>query len=147
MATRSTIAVLNPNGTVSQIYCHWDGYLEWNGRILVENYNTLERVQELIALGDLSSLHENIQSTTDSQTCEDPEPNVGVYYGRDRGESGVEPRVYDSLEDYIENFQREEFNYLFQAGEWTYTEDSTGSVFRSVKDDLNNLQSDRDEDE
>ena len=38
MATRSRIAIEKENGTVESIYCHWDGYPENNGRILVENY-------------------------------------------------------------------------------------------------------------
>ena len=31
MATRSTIAMEQPDGRVMQIYCHWDGYLGHNG--------------------------------------------------------------------------------------------------------------------
>jgi len=56
MATRSTIAIRNADNTVTAIYCHWDGYLSYNGKILFENYNTEEKVRELIALGDLSVL-------------------------------------------------------------------------------------------
>ena len=49
MATRSTIAVVNPDNTVTQIYCHWDGYLSHNGRILKESYTDLNAVKELIS--------------------------------------------------------------------------------------------------
>jgi len=55
MGTRSTIAIRNTDGTFEAIYCHWDGYLSHNGRILEENYTTEEKVRELIALGDISS--------------------------------------------------------------------------------------------
>ena len=60
MATRSTIAIAREDGTVAKIYCHWDGYLEYNGDLLVKYYNTPEKVEALIALGDLSALNETI---------------------------------------------------------------------------------------
>ena len=60
MATRSTISavITDPNGNkrVQKIYCHWDGYLDNNGKILLENYNTQQRVEELLFNGDMSVL-------------------------------------------------------------------------------------------
>ena len=56
MATRSTIALEFADGTVQQVYCHWDGYLDNNGKILFENYTDAFKLRELIDLGDLSSL-------------------------------------------------------------------------------------------
>ena len=32
MGTRSTIALEFADGTVGQVYCHWDGYLSKIGR-------------------------------------------------------------------------------------------------------------------
>ena len=55
MGTRSTIGVLNTDGSVTAVYCHWDGYPEHNGKILMENYTTEEKVRELIGLGSISS--------------------------------------------------------------------------------------------
>jgi xylose isomerase len=56
MATRSNIAIENQDKTVSVIYCHHDGYIDGVGKLLQENYNTREKMEELIALGDISSL-------------------------------------------------------------------------------------------
>jgi hypothetical protein len=56
MSTRSNIGILNEDGTVDYIYCHWDGYVENNGKILNENYTTEKQVRELINQGDMSSL-------------------------------------------------------------------------------------------
>jgi hypothetical protein len=56
MATRSLIGKQNADGTVSMNYCHWDGYPENNGNLLVENYGSPFQVDELLALGDLSYL-------------------------------------------------------------------------------------------
>ena len=57
MGTRSRIGLaLGPDQIVS-VYCHYDGYIEHNGRKLVEHYNTAASVHELINGGDMSSLH------------------------------------------------------------------------------------------
>ena len=116
MGTRSTIAIQNEDGTVTGIYCHWDGYLSHNGQILAENYTTEAQVRELIALGDLSSLGETVGAKTDFSN---PADGQCVAYGRDRGETGVEARVFNSHADLIEN-AGQEFDYLFVPGTgWT----------------------------
>lgn len=99
MATRSHIGIKQANGSIKYIYCHWDGYPEHNGVILKEHYTTEAKVNELMDLGDISSLGEDIDK------C--------VAYGRDRGETGVEART-DTMKDFI----GQEYNYLFENGEW-----------------------------
>lgn len=105
MSTNSTIAMLNENGTVEQIYCHWDGYLDYVGKILVEEYNTTENIKELIALGSISELHGDIDKV--------------VAYHRDRGDK-LEISVYKSMHDYLENSMCMEYNYIFVDEEWYY---------------------------
>ena len=56
MGTRSRIGIELPDHTVVSVYCHWDGYVEHNGRILVEHYLNREDVQELIDGGSMSTL-------------------------------------------------------------------------------------------
>lgn len=58
MGTRSDIIVRRTDGSWKRIYCHWDGYLEHNGKILFEHYNSQELAEALVAPGDLSSLGE-----------------------------------------------------------------------------------------
>ena len=101
MATRSTIAIRNEDGTVTGIYCHWDGYIEHNGRILVENYNTEEKVRELLALGHLSKLG----ITTDECKA----------YGRDMQEEGQEAVTYQNRAVFF-IVRRQEYNYIFERG-------------------------------
>ena len=60
MATRSHIGKRNLDDTVDYIYCHWDGYPSNNGVILKDHYTTMDKVNELIELGDLRSLKKNI---------------------------------------------------------------------------------------
>jgi hypothetical protein len=63
MSTRSFIAIektAEKNYTYTGIYCHSDGYPEYNGEILVENYDNEKKVNFLISGGSLFQLHEHI---------------------------------------------------------------------------------------
>ena len=61
MSTRSYIAYKDVDGTVKGAFCHYDGYLEHNGKILFEHYNSLERVKKLVALGSLDFLGADLE--------------------------------------------------------------------------------------
>lgn len=119
MATRSSIAIQNENGTVEAIYCHWDGYPEHNGKILKEHYTDEERIRELISNGDMSSLDVLVNPTTSTHCFDVSEDGVCVFYGRDRGESGTEPRTYKNKKAWIEAIGQQ-YNYLFntKTGKW-----------------------------
>ena len=61
MATRAVIGKLQTDGSgIKAIYLHSDGYLEHAGRILDEHYKDESKVDELLALGDLSAIDKNI---------------------------------------------------------------------------------------
>ena len=112
MGTRSTIAIENADGTVTGIYCHWDGYLSHNGRILQENYTDEAAVRELIALGDLSSLGETVGVKTDFNNAA---KGQCVAYGRDRGEKNVDAKTCASWAALLVDFGQE-YDYLFTPG-------------------------------
>lgn len=103
MATRSTISVVREDGSVLSTYCHWDGYFAHNGHILSRNYNDRDSALQLIKKGKMSSLSENIDNV--------------VYYA-DRGETGVEPVVYDSVSDWHYRGHHEKYNYILIDGQW-----------------------------
>ncbi len=91
MSTRSYIAMKTGENTYKAVYCHYDGYLAYNGAMLLEYYNTKERVEELISLGNISSLREKITPEKGStHSFDKPDKDVTVFYGRDRGEKGQE---------------------------------------------------------
>jgi hypothetical protein len=118
MATRSTIAMEQPDGRVMQIYCHWDGYLDHNGRILHDHYRDRAKVLALMLLGDISSLRPEIGEAHDfDQPAND---QWCVAYGRDRGERDTAARVFQDFEDYRENHQYEEFEYVFRQDDQWY---------------------------
>jgi hypothetical protein len=126
MATRSTIAMEQPDGRVMQIYSHWDGYIDHNGRILQENYKDDAKVLALMMLGSISSLREEIgmPHDFDARYAEsDPKATWCVAYGRDRGEKGTEARVFKDFKDYADNHQYEEYEYIYRRdGKWYVSE-------------------------
>jgi hypothetical protein len=117
MATRSTISVQHKDGSISSIYCHWDGYPSHHAPILLEHYNSLELAEQLVSHGSLSLLDDSIEPTG-AHTFENPEDGVCIYYGRDRGESNTKPSVYDTKESFLLRYNGEDFNYLFSGGFW-----------------------------
>ena len=58
MGTRSYIGKDIGNGKYSVIFCQLESYLETTGRLLTEHYNTPEKVDALLALGDICFLGE-----------------------------------------------------------------------------------------
>jgi hypothetical protein len=128
MATRGTISIENEDGSINTVYSHWDNYIACNGALLVKNYNTAEKIRQLLTLGDISSLGSYVA-----------EPGVNPSFDRKLGESdyttyyayrGEEVRIntWGSLDDYERNQQFEEFNYLF-------TKENVWSVFIEQKND------------
>jgi hypothetical protein len=133
MATPSTIAVQHNDGTISQIYCHWNGYITGNGIMLQENYRELTDVEKLVRLGDLSQLEETIEPAGE-HSFDDPMPDVCVYYGRDRGETNVEPRVYRNFGHYEKSAMQEEFNYLFKDNRWYVDGELLKGVIKQIRE-------------
>lgn len=128
MATRSTIAMEFADGTVHQVYCHWDGYLENNGQILFKHYVDPFKTRDLIDQGDISSLGEVVGekhdfSRLDTQMPEDEYErlygHMTTFYGRDRGETGTGAKKFADFADYKENFCHEEYAYILRRdGNW-----------------------------
>lgn len=117
MATRSTIAVQHADGTFSQIYCHWDGYVDHNGRILQASYNSQDLAEALVALGDISSLNHSIEKP-EGHSFDSPAEGCTVFYGRDRGEEGCEPNHFPNWKMFQLSMQQEEYDYVFKDGVW-----------------------------
>jgi hypothetical protein len=116
MATRSHIGVKNhKEGTVDYIYCHWDGYPEYVGKVLTEYYQDMDRVDALMKLGDLSFLGSEIGEK--HEFGKSPNPKWCIAYGRDRNEpnSIVHSSTFEGLlgndcVDYLYVFDGEFWN-------------------------------------
>ena len=112
MGTRSTIALEYADGTVGQVYCHWDGYLEGNGMILYKHYSDPFKLRQLMDLGDLSSLGKHIG--TQHAFNQAPEDEC-TFYKRDRKENGVAQKMFADYENYVRCHQYEEYEYILRA--------------------------------
>lgn len=111
MGTRSAIVMHDGHHrNYRGIYCHWDGYPEYNGMILLEHYTNPDKVGELISLGDLSSLGDEIGekhafNNRDEKHC--------TFYGRDRGESGTDAKSFATIEDVMDYYSPAGIEYIY----------------------------------
>ena len=111
MATRSRIAIQLKDDSILSAYHHYDGYPTWLGQTLKAQYNTKEKVAELIDGGDMSSCWNDTvwgQERTDGQ-------KYGPEYYADRGEN-CPPRYDQTLEEFMSD--GEEFSYIFTSAGW-----------------------------
>jgi len=110
------------------VYCHWDGYLEYNGSILQKHYDSA-KANNLVALGDLSSLKPEIGiqhafgyhgTEISAEDYEKQFGNMCTFYGRDRGEKNVEFQTDTDFDAFIERVQGccAEWYYIMRDGVW-----------------------------
>ena len=109
MATRSRIGIELSNGSILSVYCHWDGYPEYNGVKLVEHFNSYEKASELIDGGDISALWTN--AGWQNETL----PTTGPLYFSSRGED-CPPRLDEDMDEFFSD--GEEYSYIFRNGNW-----------------------------
>lgn len=101
MGTRSTIALEFADGTIEQVYCHWDGYLSHNGAMLVQHYMDPFKVKQLLALGGFSSLEASVKDTQKTA------------YHSARGEELMINKFKD-IAEYFAECQQEEYDYILR---------------------------------
>lgn len=128
MGTRSRIGVMHGD-VCKSVYCHWDGYLEHNGVILQEHYDSA-KANHLVALGDLSSLGSKIgeqhpfspYGSAEDKAAHDAASEAGytTFYGRDRGETGYEFKSDLTFEAFFERAEGcgAEWYYIMRDGVW-----------------------------
>lgn len=130
MGTRSRIGVMHGDKCKS-VYCHWDGYLSNNGKILLEHYDSA-KANHLVALGDISSLDRTVEIPEGVEhTFDNPVKGITSFYGRDRGETGVEFVTHLDFNSFLEHCDNcgAEYYYIMKDGVWyvgtTYSSDET----------------------
>ena len=119
---RSLIGIQRDEATVEYVYCHCDGSPKYVGTLLLNKYNTLDTMRELISLGDISTLKNSIDTT--------------VYYTRDMEESGyVTKAAFVSMERYIKGpaISKEGFRYLLESNGKLMCLDVKNKVYVSVE--------------
>lgn len=133
MSTRSRIGLMLEDGTIKHSYCHFDGYPNGVGHTLVENYSEIEKVEELLSFGDMSFLSPKI-TPEGEHSFGNPEKNVTVFYGRDRGESDVDS-VTTSMDEYLSVKYSSciDYQYVFSGGHWWVYDNNDKSGWELVK--------------
>ena len=103
MGTRSRVGVMH--GTVCKsVYCHYDGYLEYTGKLLLENYNSA-LANELVARGDNSGVQKTLGD---------------MNFYSERGETNVSWQVAHNFEEFLEQVHNcgGEYYYIMRDGVW-----------------------------
>ena len=105
MGTRSNIAYQKPSGKVVVMYCHYDGYPEYNGKILYNHYNHHKKAIALVDNGYQSGLKETIIESNEDRVHQDP------------------PQTFHSIHAFLMNVQFDiEWIYLFKNNSWYVAE-------------------------
>ena len=110
MGTRSRIGIQLADESILSVYCHCDGYPEFNGVKLVEHFNSRDAATELIDGGDISALWTNLGWNNETL------PETGPLYYSSRGED-CPPRLDANKYDYLAD--GEEYAYIYTLNdEW-----------------------------
>lgn len=126
MSTRSFIGMVNRDHTITSVYCHWDGYPEYNGKMLLQHYNNRAMTTKLLHKGDFSSLQPKISD---------------IQYYVDRGDEEV-GAVKQTLDKFIEMCRESwcEYFYILKTdGTWTVSTADTPDAFHDLEDNLNTV--------
>jgi hypothetical protein len=86
------------------VYCHYDGYLDYTGRILNKHYDST-LANQLIARGDNSGVKETLEE---------------MNFYADRGEEDVSWQVAHTFEEFLVQVDRccGEYYYVMKDGVW-----------------------------
>ena len=135
MATNAFIG-FRENNSITYIYNHSDGYLEYLGKMLIKHYNSEEKAKALVNLGDVSVVKEKLapeEGTT--HTFDNRQEGVSVFYNRDRGEN------WDDIQPIrIENtvFENPDYTivyiYVYDVEEQTWLFTRNGKDFESLEE-------------
>jgi hypothetical protein len=86
------------------VYCHYDGYLDYTGRILQEHYDST-RANDLVSRGDNSGVKETVAE---------------MNFYSERGETDVDWQVAHSFREFLDQVQAcfAEYYYVMRDGVW-----------------------------
>jgi len=103
MGTRSRVAVMHGD-VCKSVYCHYDGYLDYTGRILFEHYDST-RANDLVSRGDNSGVKETVAE---------------MNFYSERGETDVDWAVATTFEQFLDQVEGCgcEYYYVLRDGVW-----------------------------
>jgi len=92
----------------------YDGFVSHVGKILHLHYTTETKIDELILMGNLSSIGETIEE------CES-------YYSRGEAYEDNKPKLFEKNPKYSHNYS---YVYVYEEGEWTVTHGGTDILLK-----------------
>ena len=103
MGTRSRVAVMHGD-VCKSVYCHYDGYLSYTGKILFEHYDST-KANALVARGDNSGVKQTIEE---------------MNFYADREQEQAEWQVAHSFEEFLDQVEGccGEYYYVMRDGVW-----------------------------
>lgn len=124
MSTRAIIAIEEERDRFAAVFLHFDGYLHGAGATLAEHYADTDRVQQLLALGNLIGLRPSLGEKHDAK--DNPlarRQGWTTTCHRDQGDEWefVKPITFAGLgvlEARLMEFWFFEWAYLFKDGRW-----------------------------
>lgn len=134
MSTNAFIGI-RENNSITYIYNHSDGYLEYPGRMLLEHYNSEEKAKALVELGDVSVVKEKLapaEGTVHNFDYDKRQEGVSVFYGRDRGEDweSIKPiTIQNTVFD-----EHQYYNYLYDVEQGCWLVSKNGKTFQGLKE-------------
>ena len=115
MSTQCGVAIKTDKG-YETIYVHSDGYPEYMWPMLTQNYNSEELAAKLVSLGDASYIDRLIEPTSDFHKFGTPEPNVSMFYHRDRGEE-FHNTIFVTQSELSSCYS---YAYVWKDGQWNF---------------------------
>ena len=118
MSTRANVTAKLSNGKWKAVYVHHDGYPSHCGDILLRAYSTQEKVDALMAHGDMTSIDVSPECPP-GHSYERPKDGFCTYYGRDRGEEGTVKPERDTQEEAYATVGGQAYDYAWDGQAWT----------------------------
>ena len=112
MGTRSRVAVMHGD-VCKSVYCHYDGYLDYTGRILLSHYDSTA-ANLLVARGDNSGVKETIEEMNFYEDRTEEDEDVQEFI------NSTPWSVAHSFEEFLEQVQGccGEYYYVMRDGVW-----------------------------
>ena len=126
-STRARVGIKSTSGKIKSIYVHYDGGLSNVGADLKKYYKNIDKVKQLLNLGNLSSIGKEIG---EKQDFKNPHDGWTVAYARDRGERKQPAKISNDVDTFIKDtdYTSGEFAYYYDLTDksWYYAKLSGG---------------------
>lgn len=110
MSTKAAIGIENADGTITGIFCYYDGYLEGVGQILNKHYTKESTVKHLIENGNIKYLGDNVWATE--------------YFIREHKELNNKSQTLSNVQDFERYFNNIPYFYIFSKNKWICRQNS-----------------------